>query len=80
MSDPEWPPVKAQGVRLIDVFVLGPAMMVAGAMVIKKKPVTGAIVLSGGALTMAFNAANYEKIQQRGDTAAVRGNGLARIE
>ncbi len=69
--DTEWPPVKTQNVRLVDVFILGPAMIFAGAAATVSSRgsalmgAAGMITFFGGFATIAYNAINYGKIAQR---------------
>lgn len=65
MSNGEWPPVKAQHVRLLDIYVLGPAMVLAGIGVYKKSPLLGLFVAVSGAGTTIFNAINYGRVKER---------------
>lgn len=53
---------KAQGVRLIDVFLLGPAMIYAGAR-LKNRNMALLLAVSGVG-TILFNGANYVRIEQ----------------
>jgi len=50
---------KAQSVRLMDVFVLGPFMVWAGSTLAKDRPVAGGVLAVSGALTVLYNGRNY---------------------
>lgn len=71
MEAEEWPPVKPQTVRILDVAVLGPSMVFAGAtasVAARKSPLLqlmGLITFVGGFATIGYNAYNYGKIAQR---------------
>jgi hypothetical protein len=67
LADPE---VKAQIVRVADVLLLGPIMIIASAMV--KDPYVRATLAIGGVGTMAYNAANYATIERRRAKRAVK--------
>ncbi len=54
---------KAQIVRVMDVLFLGPIMIIASAVV--KDPYMRATLAIGGVGTMAYNAANYAKVERR---------------
>ena len=54
---------KTQNVRLIDVFVLGPFMIWAGATRCNFSPLAKAFMVGSGVATIFFNAHNY--IEQR---------------
>jgi hypothetical protein len=45
----EWPPVKTQTVRLYDVFLLGPAMLLAGLALRQSRPALQRLQLRNGA-------------------------------
>lgn len=67
-SAAEWPPVKAQWVRLVDVFVLGPAMIFGGAYAVRGgSPGLGLTVAAGGFATTIYNAINYGRMKERED-------------
>ena len=53
---------KAQGVRLFDVFALGPAMIYAGYKLDNRA--LGAFITLAGLGTIIFNGANYMRIEQ----------------
>lgn len=59
--------MKAQPVRLFDVFVLGPLMIVAGVRLGTgaKEKVLGTFIGIAGAATIAYNARNYARVQGR---------------
>lgn len=67
----EWPPVKTQTIRLLDVTVLGPAMVFAGATTMvaaRRTPLlslAGLVTFAGGFLTIGYNAFNYGRVRQR---------------
>jgi hypothetical protein len=66
MNAQEWPAVKAQWVRLVDVFVLGPAMVLGGAYAARGgAPWLGLSVSVGGAATIVYNAVNYGRVKER---------------
>lgn len=54
--------MKAQGIRLFDVFVLGPAMIYAGTR-LKNRNMATLLALSGVG-TILFNGANYMRLAQ----------------
>ena len=56
--------VKAQGVRLADVFLFGP-LMIYSAMDRKPPPWMNAAMLAIGVGTILYNAGNYLKVQRR---------------
>jgi len=58
----EWPPVKAQPVRVLDVVVIGPAMILGGA---KVGGPLGAVLLLTGVGTIAHNARNFQTVARR---------------
>lgn len=64
--DPEWPPVKPQSIRVLDIFVIGP-LMVLGARALQEQGRTGAALALGlfGLGTIAYNAKNYAVIRER---------------
>lgn len=53
---------KAQGIRLLDVFAIGPAMVVAGKCV--RNPNLAALLTLAGYGTILYNGANYARIEQ----------------
>lgn len=55
--------VKAQPVRVMDVFILGPAMVLSSACI--TNPLLRAVILIGGMGTIAYNAVNYAKVRRR---------------
>ncbi len=65
--------VKAQGVRLADVFLFGP-LMIYSAMDRKPPPWMSAAMLAVGVGTVLYNAGNYLAIQRQRQAAS---NGLA---
>lgn len=70
----EHPPMKGQSVRLLDVFVLGPAMMIAGGYAYRKGyNVSGGITFAGGFATIVYNAVNYGRVKERRALAAHYG-------
>lgn len=54
---------KAQGVRLFDVLLLGPVMIYAGTQ-LKRNKNLGLFLSLSGLGTIAFNGANYVRIEQ----------------
>ena len=58
--------MKSQGVRLIDVFLLGPAIAFGGAKLREAHhPVLGTALILGGIATVVYNWANYSEMQKR---------------
>jgi hypothetical protein len=55
--------IKAQPVRIMDVFVLGPAMVLSTGYI--SDPVLRAVMMVGGIGTIAYNASNYFAIKRR---------------
>lgn len=54
--------VKGQGVRLIDVFLLGPAMVVVG---LREGTWLGSAVAIAGVGTVLYNGVNYMTVRRR---------------
>jgi hypothetical protein len=50
--------MKPQAVRLLDVFVIGPAMVAGGVRLQRSQPLGGALVVFG-ILTVIYNGHNY---------------------
>ena len=57
---------KPQTVRILDVFVLAPAIYWAGSVARKKSPGMGTLVMAIGVLTAIYNGANYLRIEKEG--------------
>jgi hypothetical protein len=53
----------SQGVRMFDVFLLGPAMIIAGSQA--RNPAVRSVVMAAGAGTILYNGANYLAVQRR---------------
>lgn len=51
--------MKTQTIRLIDVFLLGPAMVVAGMRLASSSPILGPFIVVSGVLTIGYNGRNY---------------------
>ncbi len=67
--------LKGQPVRLWDVFILGPAMVYGGYRLNRRsgdRGIGGFLILAG-VLTVAFNGANFWRIQQAGTTEGYPG-------
>lgn len=56
--------MKAQSVRLMDVFVIGPLMMWAGYRLVQRYPVRGQFLFVSGIGTVIYNGHNYLQIEQ----------------
>jgi hypothetical protein len=54
--------VKAQTIRLADVFVIGPLMFWGGRKLVSEHPWAGGLLMAFGAATVAYNGANYMTI------------------
>jgi hypothetical protein len=57
--------VKAQGVRLWDVFLIGPLMIWGGARAAPKHPLPGLALLFAGMGTVVLNGVNFRRIERR---------------
>jgi hypothetical protein len=55
--------MKAQSVRLLDVFLIGPLMFWAGRKVTPEHPVAGPLLAFMGAGTVVYNGYNYLQVQ-----------------
>jgi len=53
---------KGQGVRLADVFFVGPVMVVK---LYKSEPILGATLAALGVLTVGYNGRNYFRVERR---------------
>lgn len=51
--------MKAQSVRLLDVLLIGPAMVAAGLALSRRHEMEGAALAAMGALTVLYNGRNY---------------------
>jgi len=58
--------MKAQQVRLFDIFVLGPLMVWGGWKLQGEYPLAGQTLLLGGVGTVLYNGRNYMRIQREG--------------
>lgn len=56
--------MKAQPVRLADVFIIGPLMIWGGARAIRDQPIPGAALAIFGVATILYNARNYLQLQK----------------
>jgi hypothetical protein len=57
---------KAQNVRLVDVFLIGPLMFWAGWKLSRNYPVRGRFLTVSGAATVAYNGYNYYRLKNQG--------------
>ena len=65
--------VKAQGVRALDVLLIGPLMVWGGAKLTRAHPFAGGLLALFGVATVAYNARNYYRVRAaHGDTDATR--------
>lgn len=65
--------MKAQEVRLFDVFVLGPAMVIAGDRLHRRGDnLLGLFMIGGGLATVAYNWANYRKVSESPGRSGLR--------
>lgn len=61
--------VKTQRIRLLDVFVIGPLMIVGGfALARQRHPVLGLALGGMGLSTVIYNYVNYERVRAAGTT------------
>jgi hypothetical protein len=58
------PLVKSQHVRLLDVFVIGPLMIVGGVMLWKRSRVVAVPLAFFGLTTIGYNLRNYLKVRE----------------
>lgn len=66
MACTEIPPFKVQWVRLFDVFLLGPVMVLGGAaLVATRRPGLGLFLMAAGVGTSVYNGAGYHIVRQR---------------
>lgn len=56
--------VKAQPIRLLDVFVIGPLMVYAGRKLAKSEWLAGNGLAAMGVLTVLYNGKNYLRIEE----------------
>lgn len=61
MSDTTYmePVVKSQPIRLLDIFVIGPLMVVGGVMLWKRSKAVAAPLTAFGLTTVGYNTMNY---------------------
>jgi len=59
---------KAQGVRLADVYLIGPLMIWGGARAIPTNPLPGLLLTLFGMGTIVYNGVNYRRVKQRMET------------
>lgn len=57
--------MKPQSIRLWDVYLIGPLMIVAGMAAERTHPVVGPAVAFFGLATILYNARNYQRIERR---------------
>jgi len=57
--------MKAQTVRLLDVFVIGPVMIWAGWKLTEQYPARGQFLAVSGAATIFYNGYNYLQVERR---------------
>ena len=55
--------MKAQPIRLADVFLIGPAMIAGGLELRTARPVLGVFLVLSGAATIVYNYRNYRAVQ-----------------
>lgn len=56
---------KAQGVRLADVYLIGPLMIWGGARAIPANPIPGVLLTLFGLGTIVYNGVNYRQVKRR---------------
>ena len=56
--------VKTQGIRVLDVLVIGPLMLWGGLRLVEEHPVAGAALAIFGVSTVVYNARNFSRVQQ----------------
>ncbi len=66
--------MKAQGIRLFDVFVLGPLMVVAGVTLARSDAkALGTFIGVAGLATIGYNARNYGRIEEASGVDRIAG-------
>jgi hypothetical protein len=55
--------VKSQGIRVLDVFVIGPLMVWGGLKLRREHAAGGALLALFGVATVLYNARNYRRIE-----------------
>lgn len=58
-------PIKPQGIRILDVWIIGPLMLYASTLLPKEKDLTRFALRSFGLGTIVYNARNYMVIKDR---------------
>ena len=58
-------PIKPQGIRILDVWIIGPLMLYASTLLPKEKDLTRFALRSFGLVTIVYNARNYMVIKDR---------------
>lgn len=65
--------MKAQPIRVLDVFVVGPAMVAGGSVLFREsrqeRRALGALLVVSGVLTVVYNGANWLKRERQIDAA-----------
>lgn len=56
--------MKTQQIRLLDVYALGPAMIIVGFAARPTYPVLGPAVAVAGIATILYNANNYQRVRR----------------
>lgn len=56
--------VKAQPIRLLDVFFVGPVMVLAGRKLARTDDLLGNVLTALGVLTIWYNGRNYLRIEE----------------
>jgi hypothetical protein len=68
-------PIKPQGIRILDVWLIGPLMLYASTLLPKEKDLTRFALRSFGLGTIVYNARNYMVIKERNAAQAMRPGG-----
>jgi hypothetical protein len=72
--------VKTQGVRVLDVLVIGPLMLWGGLRLMEEHPVSGTALAIFGVSTVIYNARNFGRVWQAakslGASTETRPSGL----
>ena len=71
-------PIKPQGIRVLDVWVIGPLVVYASTLLPKEKDLARVALRSFGIGTIVYNARNYLLIKEKAQKAArLRANNQA---